>query len=140
MDKKILIWLDDLRNPFDNGMAWAKLFSPVKIDSTLEVIWLKNYTELKEWIEEHGIPYAICFDHDLGDFVNGKEKNGYDCARLIGEYCIKNNISIPLYAIQSSNPAGKKNIDLYLKNFQKFICSIKHDNKSKHKNKWKKRF
>lgn len=126
MDKKTLIWLDDLRNPFDNGMAWTKLFSPVKIDRTLEVIWLKNYMEFKEWIEEHGIPYAICFDHDLGDFVNVKEKNGYDCARLIGEYCIKNNISIPLYAIQSSNPAGKKILIYILKMLRNLYIRCKN--------------
>ena len=89
MDKKILIWLDDLRNPFDNGMAWAKLFSPVKIDSTLEVIWLKNYTELKEWIEEHGIPYAICFDHDLGDFVNVDILPPLKCVGFLGNFSVK---------------------------------------------------
>lgn len=127
MDKKTLIWLDDLRNPFDDGMAWVRLFSPVKIDSTIEVIWLQNYTQFKEWIEEHGIPYAICFDHDLGDFVNKQEKNGYDCAKVIGEYCLKHNKPVPLYAIQSSNPVGKKNIDLYLKNVQKFIINNKHN-------------
>lgn len=54
-------------------------------------------------IINHSLPDGICFDHDLGE-----EKTGYDCAKWLVDYCMDNNLKLPLYAIQSANPVGKE--------------------------------
>ena len=42
-----------------------------------------------------------------------------DCAKWLVDYCIDNQLTLPLYNIQSANPVGKENIDGLLKNFIK---------------------
>lgn len=128
---KTLLWLDDIRNPFED--AWLA-FSPIK--QPLEVSWVKSYAEFVEWIGKRGLPDAICFDHDLGMQValearaegmskrksrqlKQQEQTGYDCAKWLVEYCIDNNKPLPLYSIQSANPVGKANIDGLLKGYIK---------------------
>ena len=127
---KTLLWLDDIRNPFEDD--WL-VFSPITPD---QVIWVKSYQEFIDWIRNNGLPDAICFDHDLGMEValkaraKGKskresrklkqeEKTGYDCAKWLVDYCIDNSEPLPLYNIQSANPVGKANIDGLLKSFIK---------------------
>ncbi len=132
---KTLIWLDDIRNPLEND--WL-VFSP--IEQPYEVHWLKTYNEFIDWITINGLPTAICYDHDLSDFQamkNGypelmedvpnpeNEKTGMDCAKWLVEYCLDNNLKIPLYNIQSANPVGKDNIDGLLKNFNLKVHGIK---------------
>ena len=131
MDKKTLIWLDDVRDPLTND--WL-VFSPIGRD--VNVVWVKSYYDLTIWIEKNGLPDAICFDHDLGEDVaierikKGLSKrqarllkrgtmNGMDCAKWLVEYCIDNNLPVPRYNIQSANPIGKENIDMLLKNYIK---------------------
>jgi hypothetical protein len=48
-----------------------------------------------------------------------KEMTGMDCAKWLVDYCIANQLTLPLYNIQSANPVGKENIDGLLKNFIK---------------------
>lgn len=114
---KKLIWLDDKRNPFKDN--WIVDYSPIGVDC--EIIWVKNYREFVREIDENGVPDAICFDHDLSDIhINKstyKEKTGYDCAKYLVDYCMDNNLKLPLYSVQSSNPAGKENIIKYLSNY-----------------------
>lgn len=121
-----LLWLDDYRDPMEG--QWL-VFSPLTEDYTVH--WVKNYNEFVAWITENGLPTAICFDHDLSDEhkidldeyelerMIFTEKTGYDCAKWLVNYCLDNKLNLPLYNIQSANPAGKKNIDLLLKNFIK---------------------
>jgi len=115
---KKLLWLDDIRDP--NTDNWLE-FSP--ISKPYDVIWVKKYREFISWIEENGLPDAICFDHDLSDIhINKstyKEKTGYDCAKWVVDYCIDNDKELPLYNIQSANPVGKANIDGYFQSFLK---------------------
>lgn len=112
---KKLLWLDDIRNPLEND--WL-IFSP--IEQPFKCIWLKSYNEFTKWITNNGLPDAICFDHDLGcDSQEIEEKTGYDCAKWLVDYCIDNNLKIPLYNIQSANPIGKDNINNLLKSFVK---------------------
>lgn len=117
----VLLWLDDVRNPFDNKVNWL-VFSP--IEQPYEVVWVKKYQEFISWISDNGLPDAICFDHDLENFHINKssyiEYTGYDCAKWLVSYCIDNgNLNLPLYNIQSANPVGKDNIDNLLKNYIK---------------------
>ena len=127
---KTLLWLDDLRNPngncVDGNKTWVNTYSP--IESPFSVIWAKSYKEFVYHITLNGLPDAICFDHDLADvsynpetqqeLVVWHEKTGMDCAKWLVDYCLDNDLPLPSYAIQSSNPAGKANIDGL---FQSFI-------------------
>ena len=124
---KKLLWLDDSRDPFEDD--WL-VFSPIG-RMNIEVSWVKTFDEFTNWIITNGLPDGICFDHDLSDFQSMKygypelmedvlwpewEKTGMDCAKWLSEYCMDNELKIPLYNIQSSNEVGKENIDCYLKN------------------------
>jgi len=126
MKKKILLWIDDLRDPFYG--TWIEEYSPIgKEDIT--VIWVKNYTEFTNYINSEGMPDAICFDHDLGDDIMGfpeDEKTGYDCAKFLVDYCMDHDSDIPLFNIQSSNPAGALNIKSLLDNYHNFYTKT-HD-------------
>jgi len=129
---KTLLWLDDIRNPFEDH--WGISFSPIPSNELGHIEWVKSYAEFTKWIIDNGLPDAICFDHDLGMDIALKarekgmskrksralkqeEKTGFDCAKWLVDYCIDNNKSLPPYNIQSANPVGKENIDALLKNF-----------------------
>ncbi len=107
---KTLLWLDDVRDPNTND--WL-VFSP--IESPYKVYWVKDYREFVDWIVSNGLPYAICFDHDLGDT---DDLTGYDAAKWLVNYCIDSNKELPKYNIQSANPVGKDNINGLLNNFR----------------------
>jgi len=77
----------------------------------------------------YGLPDGICFDHDLGLEGSTVEKNGYDCAKWLVEYCLDMDKNFPPYAIQSANPVGKENIDKLLKSFISFSSKYKSKNK-----------
>lgn len=130
--KKILLWLDDYRNPFDSEIDWL-VFSPIGRD--VKIIWVKSYNEFTNNINLNGLPDAICFDHDLGLDNHNKrvaggmskrqsrklkpiEKTGYDCAKWLIEYCMDNKETLPLWNVQSANPVGKENINGILNNFK----------------------
>jgi hypothetical protein len=119
-----LLWLDDIRNPFENN--WRS-FSPIM--PPFECVWVKSYTEFTDWIIKNGLPEAICFDHDLGiENVNQElqeEKSGYDCAKWLVNYCLDNHFTLPKWNIQSANPVGKANIDGLLRSFTKNIRTQK---------------
>ena len=92
-------------------------FFPLSHNDYIDVIWLKNYSSFVEWINENGLPDAICFDHDLGE-----EKSGYDCATWLINYCLDNNIKdLPEWNVQSANPVGKENIMNLLNNYSNFF-------------------
>lgn len=89
---------------------------------------VNNYKEFVEFIKKNGLPDFISFDHDLGynylykDMIEDydpdiDEKNGYDCAKWLVNYCLENNLDMCEYEIHSMNPAGKNNIDSILQNY-----------------------
>lgn len=112
---RTLLWLDDIRNPFDENGKWL-VFSP--IPQPFEVVWVKNYTDFVWWIRMNGMPDAICFDHDLGE-EGAEEKTGLDCAKWLIEYCMDNRFKLPAWNVQSANPVGKENINTLLNNFKR---------------------
>ena len=133
---KKLLWLDDVRNPFvmaDWLLQWAPEYYHEKDEGTHEVIWVKDYDEFVDWIQENGLPTEIGFDHDLADVIYSKrgnidmlkstwnEKTGMDCAKWLVDYCIEHKKDIPQFFVQSANPVGKKNIITLLNNAIKHI-------------------
>lgn len=112
--KKTLLWLDDRLNPNDPRMDWLA-YSPVGRE--VEVIWIKNFYEFRNWIELNGLPDGICFDHDLGS----RDYDGYDCAKWLVNYCRNKKLQLPLWASQSPNPEQKVRINRFLKKYDKSI-------------------
>ena len=109
-ERRILLWLDDYRNPFDDEINWL-VFSPVPLKD-LYVVWVRSYYGFVNHIKENGVPYAVCLDHDLGDDSNGY--TGKDAANFLVEWCMDHGEPIPHFNSQSSNPVGRKNIMEYL--------------------------
>ena len=112
---KTLLWLDDVRDPFGQEVNWTA-FSPVPFDT---VVWVKSYYEFCDYIKDKGVPYVICFDHDLGEDSNGY--TGKDCANFLVDYCIEHHEQLPYFGSQSANPVGRENIINYLQQAKLFI-------------------
>lgn len=117
MFKRTLLWLDDCRDPFDTRIDWL-VFSPIGRD--VDVVWVQNVDEFFAYIDEHGLPDAICFDHDLAE-DSYDERTGYDCAKYVVNYCMEHNLDIPAYNIQSSNPVGAENIRHIMDNYHRYF-------------------
>ena len=118
--KETILWLDDIRDPEmpfrgdPNYPSWSWVYNDIYFGlDDPNVVWVKSYHEFKTWIEENGLPGAICFDHDLGLGRTGK-----DAANWLVEYCLDNNKELPLFESQSSNPVGRENIKNILINFK----------------------
>ena len=140
MEKKILLWLDDYRDPNDKKIDWM-VFSP--IGRAVEIVWVKTYDEFVEWIINNKLPDGIAFDHDLDDahyvpseywedYEKSKEyqelqtyveKTGYDAAKWLTDYCMDNELDLPKCSSHSANPVGRDNIEKLL------ISFLKHQNK-----------
>lgn len=99
---KTCIWLDDIRTP--------------RQIENYAVIWCKNYQSVVDWINEHGLPNLIDFDHDLGE-----EKSGYDVAKFVVEYCMNHNTVLPHYHCHTANPVGRDNIEGLFESYNRFI-------------------
>lgn len=104
--KEKIIWLDDTREPISLLEDGFYKESDIRI--------CRNYSQFVEAIQKDGLPEIICFDHDLGE-----EKSGYDCAKFVVDYCIKNKVKLPQWYIQSMNIVGSMNINSLLKNYKK---------------------
>ena len=104
-----VIWLDDEREPYNF------LYEDLEYKEK-DITICKNYSQFVKTIEQEGLPEFICFDHDLGE-----EKTGYDCAKFLVDYCLKNKLKLPDWYIQSANIVGKMNIAGLLKNYKKEI-------------------
>jgi len=101
---KILLWLDDMRNPHINSEG--------KVPQGYKIVWAKNYYEFVSWMQNNPPPDLISFDHDLG-----QGETGYDCAKWLVEQCLDNNIPSPRFFVHSANPVGSENIMGLLTNF-----------------------
>lgn len=133
MKNNKFIWLDDLRDPFVSN--WLVEYAPEYFNYLENIIWIKNYNDFKKWITVNGLPHKIAFDFDLGEDIakelvskgmnkklarmkKKESKNGLDCAKWLVQYCISKNLNLPLWIIQSANDFGKKEIQIYLRDFE----------------------
>jgi hypothetical protein len=128
-DNKILLWLDDQRNPFLDKESKVPL-----CDCT--IVWARNYNEFVEWVLVNGLPRWVSFDHDLApehytpEFFwdkyelseayqkeqTYKEGTGRDCAEYMVYYCRQMMLKFPTYFVHSANPVGAKWIIEEIKN------------------------
>ena len=46
-------------------------------------IVVRSFDEFRKYIDAHGLPDVVSFDHDLDDF--GETPDGYDCAKWMLE-------------------------------------------------------
>jgi hypothetical protein len=105
---RILLWLDDQRNPWKkpsgrkdgkpNDEPWYEIMSPINIEPT-EIVWAHNYQEFVDEVDNYGIPDAVCLDYDL----NQSGKNGFDCCEYLARICYKQKRKFPPFKLQSAN-------------------------------------
>lgn len=131
---KILLWLDDVRDPIKNNI-WIQHYAPEFLNDG-EIVWVKSFDELEQWVYHNGLPDKISFDHDLADehyapqhrwndyhdwakSQEFKEKTGMDCAQFIVDYCLDYKKLLPKWTVHSANPSGAQNIRSLLMNFMK---------------------
>jgi hypothetical protein len=106
---KYSLFLDDIRTP--EQVTWIRL--PQR---TYKIV--RNYREFVEYIEQHGMPEFVSFDHDLSDehydprwtATDTTEKTGLDCAKWLIEYSRQNKQKFPDYRVHSMNPVGRQRI------------------------------
>ncbi len=120
---KTLLWLDDIRNPFDKDFtSYVALYNPF-LNEPHKIVWVTNYESFTRWIGDNGLPDAISFDHDLDTEHYDqnispkiyKKKTGYDCVKWLVEYCRKTIKHLPICIYHTMNPAGKVNMSTYIK-------------------------
>jgi len=99
------LFLDDERIPED--VFWINIPKG-------DYVIVRTAEQFKQYIQEHGLPSHVSFDHDLGD-----DPNGYDCAKWLVNYCIETKQKFPSYTVHSQNPIGKDNIIGYIDNYKR---------------------
>lgn len=108
MNKRYIIWLDDIRDP--------KYFISVKEEDI--VVWVKTYEEFVEEIVKYlgtNKYFIVDLDHDLGE-----DLSGYDCLKFVVSWCLSNNSDLPEIRIHSQNPVGVENMKYLISNYKRF--------------------
>jgi len=121
--------LDDIRS-MDDVRKYTKLPNIPNEQWTV----VRSYSDFVEVVNKLGLPMFVSFDHDLGlshygHGLNGDdipydsytEKTGYDAAKWLVDYCMKNGVKHPLYVVHSMNPVGKQNIISYVESYNKTV-------------------
>lgn len=110
------LFLDDERIPSD--VTWISL---------PKTYWFvcHDFDWFKFSVTEGGMPKFVSFDHDLQDFDKntGEEYTGMTCLKWLVEYCMDNNLNIPICFFHTQNPIGKINMETYYNN------AVKHYHK-----------
>lgn len=116
-DHPVILWLDDERDPnatypstfgYESGEykpTWVEYIVGRNNPGNWEVVWVKNYNQFTNYIELAGLPDVVCFDHDLGQQMTGK-----DCSNYMVDILVERNLFGPVIRSQSSNPCGVQNI------------------------------
>lgn len=116
------LFLDDERMPGD--VKWLLIGGVGSWGADWQIV--RSYDEAVKWVQDHGFPDVISFDHDLGlthyanDYSDGK--TGYDFAKWLVDYDMDTN-TMPLkflFTVHSKNPQGTINIQSILNNYIKF--------------------
>lgn len=80
----------------------------------------RTYEQAIAIITEHGVPFLISFDHDLGE---SNQKTGFDFAKYLVEGDQDGKISIRDmdFFVHSANPVGAENIRSLLGSYMDFL-------------------
>lgn len=115
------LFIDDER--FPDEVTWGVKNSRGKIVHDLRYFasdWVvcRNIDEVRDQFAEHGYPYLISFDHDLGK----DQPTGLQIAHELVEEEMDGYNSVAWdYLIHSKNPVGATNIHAFLQSAFKHI-------------------
>ncbi len=101
------MYIDDLRTP-----------SPEEMVANDYVI-VRSSQKAIDYIEEHGLPAFISFDHDLG-----RDDTAMKLVNFIVDSLLDDKFSMDQdfdFKIHSANPIGAANIDAKMRNIIKFM-------------------
>lgn len=109
-----ILWLDDRRNPntyFTNPLSTSASAernrefynSHIFNKYTPHFVCVKNRTEFQNYIENHGLPDLVSFDHDVTKDTNFQEYNGRAIARWLVQFCKDTNQPLPMCFVHSAN-------------------------------------
>lgn len=130
------LFLDDMRVPSECiGYMPMRIGDKSTIYYSTDWVIVRDHYQFVNWITNNGLPDFISFDHDLSDehysstmyisedlyqdAIKGTAPTGYDSAKWLIEYCIKNNQALPNWTVHSMNPIGVERIQRLLLNFKK---------------------
>lgn len=106
------LFLDDERMPRD--VFWINY--PDGIEWTI----VRNLKEFEFHVINQNFD-LISFDHDLQDFGIETENTGYNCLKLLVDWCIVGHMKIPKCLFHTQNIVGKQNMESYYFNYLKFL-------------------
>ena len=123
------LFLDDDPTRIPHKLTWIELPS-------VEWTIVRSYDEFVNYVNAHGIPTRVSFDHDLGptayqeysrainsngviNYDNIEERSGMECAKFLAELCVARNVPIPQYYVHTLNPIGRQNIISILESTRK---------------------
>jgi hypothetical protein len=97
---------------------------------------VRSHHAFVEYIEQHGLPRFLSFDHDLGairihqgnpplsqDPAYLPLPTGMDSAKWLVNYCLDHDVLAPDFTVHSANPGGGENI-LHLLNNLRFTQGL----------------
>lgn len=112
------LFIDDIRDP-----NWSECVAS-GVDQSKPWVIARSSREAIMLVEEHGMPNAIAFDHDLGYHFNDP-KMGIDTTiiflRWLTEHFWDGTQVIPSYTIHSSNGPGRENIRSIMESWKKSL-------------------
>ena len=97
-------------------MSYKMFIDDERLPNTPDMLWVRSMDDFVAAIKEWGCPNFISFDHDLGYRV----PEGYDIVKLLCQMDMDGEITIPsdfTYKLHTANPVGKKNMEMYLRNY-----------------------
>jgi hypothetical protein len=134
------LYLDDVRAPVD---SYGYTSNQYYLNSDWVVV--RTYDEfvnrIEDGLKEEEFPAIVSFDHDLADehydptmykglsayekaAKNFIEKTGLECSKWLVQFCIDNDISMPICLIHSMNPAGSERIKQSIADYDRYMKAI----------------
>jgi len=122
------LYLDDIRVPLD---SYYYTFNE-KYDY-LDWVTVRSYDDFVSYINEHGLPELISFDHNLADehynsllnekdfdYGSYREKTGFECVKWLVDHCLNTGDKMPECLYHTQNIIGGVNMKSYVDNFLKY--------------------
>lgn len=88
-----VVWFDTNHDPF-NG-KWLDYYF-MENSSHIECVWIKSMSDLIKHVYDNWVPDIV--------FINlNSDEDVLNCALWIVDYCLDNNLKIPLIKLNSNN-------------------------------------